>query len=132
MSVAVWVGFIALFGVAEDDSVLICATLAILSGSGYCVRRRRSASWWLKPAGNEFALLPDGHRHDRARPDPRVSRHRPRVRRDAADGDSSVGGMAVGLVTLFVTPCVYCWVEERKVRSRTREEKTPARGHPLP
>ena len=44
----------------------------------------------------------------------------------------SVGGMAVGLVTLFVTPCVYCWVEERKVRSRTREEKTPARGHPLP
>jgi Cu(I)/Ag(I) efflux system membrane protein CusA/SilA len=35
----------------------------------------------------------------------------------------SVGGMAVGLVTLFVTPCVYCWVEEWKVRSRTREEK---------
>ena len=34
----------------------------------------------------------------------------------------SVGGMAVGLITLFITPCVYCWVEEWKVRWRNRKE----------
>ena len=32
----------------------------------------------------------------------------------------SVGGMAVGLITLFITPCVYCWVEEWKVRWQNR------------
>ena len=31
----------------------------------------------------------------------------------------SVGGMAVGLITLFITPCVYCWVEEWKVRRQS-------------
>jgi Cu(I)/Ag(I) efflux system membrane protein CusA/SilA len=32
----------------------------------------------------------------------------------------SVGGMAVSLITLFIVPCVYCWVEERKLLSRNR------------
>ncbi len=32
----------------------------------------------------------------------------------------SVGGMVVGLITLFATPCVYCWVEEWNVRRRNR------------
>ena len=33
----------------------------------------------------------------------------------------SVGGMAIQLITLFVVPCVYCLVEEWKLRRRDRD-----------
>jgi Cu(I)/Ag(I) efflux system membrane protein CusA/SilA len=38
----------------------------------------------------------------------------------------SVGGMAIQLVTLFVVPCIYCLVEERKHLRRLSNE--PAGG----
>jgi Cu(I)/Ag(I) efflux system membrane protein CusA/SilA len=27
----------------------------------------------------------------------------------------SMGGMAMSVVTMFIVPCVYCWIEERKL-----------------
>jgi Cu(I)/Ag(I) efflux system membrane protein CusA/SilA len=34
----------------------------------------------------------------------------------------SVGGMAIQLITLFIVPCVYCWVEEGKLKRRLSHE----------
>ncbi len=132
VSVAVWVGFIALFGVAEDDSVLISSYIGDLIGerpprSAAEVRelvveagRKRIRPCLMATATTVLGLIPvflaTGRGSDVMQP----------------MAIPSVGGMAVGLVTLFVTPCVYCWVEERKVRSRTREEKAAARSQPLP
>jgi Cu/Ag efflux pump CusA len=28
----------------------------------------------------------------------------------------SVGGMAIQLITLFIAPCLYCWVREARFR----------------
>jgi Cu(I)/Ag(I) efflux system membrane protein CusA/SilA len=132
VSVAVWVGFIALFGVAEDDSVVISTYIGDLieerpPRSVAEVRelvveagRKRIRPCLMATATTVLGLIPvflaSGRGSDVMQP----------------MAIPSVGGMAVGLVTLFVTPCVYCWVEEWKVRSRTREEKAAARSQPLP
>jgi Cu(I)/Ag(I) efflux system membrane protein CusA/SilA len=34
----------------------------------------------------------------------------------------SVGGMAIELITLFVVPVLYCWVEEMRTRRALRAE----------
>jgi copper/silver efflux system protein len=34
----------------------------------------------------------------------------------------SVGGMAIQLITIFIVTCVYCWVEERKLKWRLSRE----------
>ena len=34
----------------------------------------------------------------------------------------SVGGMAIQLITLFIVPCLYCLVEEGKLKRRLRHE----------
>ncbi len=116
ISVAVWVGFIALFGVAEDDSVVVSTYI------GDLLRERppstveevrelivEAGSKRIRPnlmatATTVFGLIPvflvDGRGSDVMQP----------------MAIPSVGGMAVGLITLFITPCVYCWVEEWKVR----------------
>ena len=38
----------------------------------------------------------------------------------------SVGGMAVQPITLFIVPCVYCWVEEWKFRRCSRASQLAA------
>jgi len=123
MSVAVWVGFIALFGVAEDDSVVISTYIGDLLEE----RRPRTVQevrdlvmeagvkrirpCLMATATTVLGLIPvflvDGRGSDVMQP----------------MAIPSVGGMAVGLVTLFITPCVYCWVEERKVRLRNGRER---------
>jgi Cu(I)/Ag(I) efflux system membrane protein CusA/SilA len=40
----------------------------------------------------------------------------------------SVGGMAVNLVTLFIAPCIYCWVQEQSLRRRLKEIGEPTSG----
>jgi Cu(I)/Ag(I) efflux system membrane protein CusA/SilA len=35
----------------------------------------------------------------------------------------SVGGMTVQLITLFIAPCIYCWVQEVKLRRRGRSRR---------
>jgi len=116
LSVAVWVGFIALFGVADDDSVVM---LTYLEG----VFRRRTPE---SIADIREMVLEAGLK--RIRPclmttATTVIGLAP-VFLDTGRGSDvmqpmaipSVGGMAVQLITLFVAPCLYCLVKEWQFR----------------
>jgi len=118
LSVAVWVGFIALFGVAEDDGVVMATYLGQLfdersPATVEAVREtvveagmKRIRPCLMTTATTVIGLLPvfltDGRGSDVMQP----------------MAIPSVGGMAVQLITLFIVPCVYCWVEEWKLGRR--------------
>ncbi|MGH1347623.1 MAG: efflux RND transporter permease subunit [Nannocystales bacterium] len=130
MSVAVWIGFIALVGIATDDGVVISTYLkqrfeqdppkTVME-----VRRRtlEAGSRRVRPclmttATTILALLPvitsQGRGADIMMP----------------MALPSVGGMAIELLTLFVVPVLYCAVEERRLAKRLRStqpfpEETP-------
>jgi Cu(I)/Ag(I) efflux system membrane protein CusA/SilA len=112
LSVAVWVGFIALFGVAEDDSVVMSTYLGQLFGerSPKTVEEvrdivveagvKRIRPCLMTTATTVIGLIPvflaEGRGSDVMQP----------------MALPSIGGMAIQLITLFIVPCVYCWVEE--------------------
>ena len=118
LSVAVWVGFIALFGIATDDGVLIATYLdqsfernrpenlkeirAAVAEAG--LRRIRPA---LMTVGTTMiALLPvltsTGRGSDIMIP----------------MAIPSFGGMAVALISIFVVPVLYSFREERKLKKQ--------------
>lgn len=115
LSVAVWVGFIALFGVATDDGVLIATYLdqsfsrnkpktkdevreAVLEAG---LRRIKPAL--MTVATTMIALLPvltsTGRGSDIMIP----------------MAIPSFGGMAFALISIFIVPVIYCYREERKI-----------------
>jgi copper/silver efflux system protein len=118
LSVAVWVGFIALFGVAEDDGVVMGTYLTQLfeqrtPRSIDEVRElvveagmKRIRPCLMTIATTVIGLLPvfltEGRGSDVMQP----------------MAIPSVGGMAVSMITLFIVPCIYSWVEEAKLRRR--------------
>ncbi|QOI96110.1 MAG: efflux RND transporter permease subunit [Flammeovirgaceae bacterium] len=118
LSVAVWVGFIALFGIATDDGVVIGTYLAQslqkhkpgnVSGIRKAVLEagmRRVRPCLMTTATTLFALLPvltsSGRGSDIMIP----------------MAIPSFGGMAVALITLFIVPVLFSWNEERKVNNR--------------
>jgi Cu(I)/Ag(I) efflux system membrane protein CusA/SilA len=123
LSVAVWVGFIALFGIATDDGVLIATYLdqsfernrpssrkavrAAVVEAG--MRRIRPA---LMTVGTTMiALLPVLTSTGRGS-DIMVPMAIP-----------SFGGMAVALVSIFVVPVLYSLREERKIRGINRKKR---------
>jgi Cu(I)/Ag(I) efflux system membrane protein CusA/SilA len=112
LSVAVWVGFIALFGIADDASVVIISFLEdkfkerkphsieeirqmVLEASLKRVRPLLMAT-----ATTVIGLLPiflwPGRGSDVMQP----------------MAIPSIGGMAVQLITFLVAPCIYCLVKE--------------------
>lgn len=116
LSVAVWVGFIALFGVADDDSVVMLTYLedvfkdrtptsvdeiremvleAGLKRIRPCLMTTATTVIGLAPV-----FLDTGRGSDVMQP----------------MAIPSVGGMAVQLITLFVAPCLYCLVKEWQFR----------------
>ncbi len=115
LSVAVWVGFIALFGIATDDGVLIATYLdqsfkrnrpdtlkeirAAVAEAG--LRRIRPAL--MTVATTMIALLPiltsTGRGSDIMIP----------------MAIPSFGGMAVALISIFIVPVIYSFREERKL-----------------
>ena len=87
ISVAVWVGFIALFGVAEDDSVVVSTYIGDLLKERPSAHRAGCPRPGDRSGHEAHPAQPDGDRDHGHWPDPRVPGRRPRVGRDAAHGD---------------------------------------------
>jgi Cu(I)/Ag(I) efflux system membrane protein CusA/SilA len=112
LSVAIWVGFLALFGIASDNGVIVATILNQLFGerkadSIEAIRettivgaKRRIRPALMTSATTILALLPVLTSTGRGA-DIMVPMAIP-----------SFGGMAVALVTVFVVPVLYCWVKE--------------------
>ena len=117
LSVAVWVGFIALFGIATDDGVVMATyltqtfdrnkpkTLETIRASVVEAGEKRIRPCLMTTATTILALLPiltsTGRGSDIMIP----------------MAIPSFGGMLIALITLFVVPVLFSWREERKVIS---------------
>jgi Cu(I)/Ag(I) efflux system membrane protein CusA/SilA len=122
LSVAVWVGFIALFGIATDDGVVMATYL------DQSFRRHKPTG----VRGIRHAVLEAGQR--RIRPCLMTTATTllallPVLTSTGRGSDIMVpmaipafGGMTVAIVTLFVVPVLYSWWEERKVSHVTAQE----------
>ncbi|SEJ15003.1 Cu(I)/Ag(I) efflux system membrane protein CusA/SilA [Cyclobacterium xiamenense] len=115
LSVAVWVGFIALFGIATDDGVVMATYLdqSFKKHQPDTIREVRKA---VMEAGQKrilpclmttsttlLALLPILSSSGRGS-DIMIPMALP-----------AFGGMSIGLLTLFLVPVLYCWRAEGKV-----------------
>lgn len=117
LSVAVWVGFLALFGIATDDGVILATYL----GQSFAARqpqtpeevraatveagRRRIRPCLMTVATTILALLPVLTSTGRGA-DVMIPMAVP-----------SFGGMTVVLISVFVVPTLYCALEELKLRA---------------
>ena len=127
VSVAVWIGFIALLGIATDDGVVMAtymkqryeaeppASIEEVRSHALEAAQRRVRACLMTTATTMLALLPVVMSHGRGS-DVMVPMALPQV-----------GGMAVAMLTLFVVPVLYCATEEHLFRRRqkaTRKEAT--------
>ncbi len=124
LSVAVWIGFIALVGIATDDGVVMSTYL----------RQRFDAEPPEDIAGVRERTLEAGVR--RVRPCLMtttttilallivISSHGRGSDIMVPMALPSVGGMVIELMTLFVVPVLYCALEEAKLRRRQRSPVT--------
>ncbi|WP_271769600.1 efflux RND transporter permease subunit [Aquimarina algiphila] len=117
LSVAVWVGFIALFGIATDDGVVMASYLTQtfdrntpktkqeIRASIIEAGEKRIRPCLMTTATTILALLPiltsTGRGSDIMIP----------------MAIPSFGGMLIALITLFVVPVLFSWREEMKVKS---------------
>ena len=132
LSVAVWVGFLVLFGVVDDDGVVMATYLeGVFKGRKFQsiaeIREavlqaglKRIRPCLMTIATTVFGLMPifwaTGRGSDVMRP----------------MAIPCVGGMAVSLITLFIVPCVFCAVEEWKWGSALKRAARPANGARTP
>jgi len=121
LSVAVWVGFLALFGIATDDGVVMGTflrqsfertrpdTVAAIRAATLEAGRRRIRPCLMTTATTLLALLP--------------------VLTSTGRGADILipmaipvfGGMVIAVVSIFVVPVLFCWVNEVRL-GRTRLE----------
>jgi len=118
ISVAVWIGFIALVGIATDDGVVLStylkqrfekeppATITDVRARTLEAGARRVRPCLMTTATTILALLPVITSQGRGA-DIMVPMALP-----------SVGGMLIEVMTLFVVPVLFCAVEEWKVKRR--------------
>ncbi len=123
LSVAVWVGFIALFGIATDDGVVIATyltqtfeknepgTVKEIRASVVEAGLKRIRPCLMTTATTLLALLPiltsTGRGSDIMIP----------------MAIPSFGGMFIALITLFVVPVLFSWRREAKLKKQTRTLK---------
>ena len=119
MSVAVWIGFIALLGIATDAGVVMATylsqrfranpptTVEDVHARAMEAGTRRVLPCLMTTATTALALLPVITSQGRGA-DVMVPMALP-----------SVGGMGTILLTLFTVPVLYAWVEEFRLRRRT-------------
>ncbi len=129
LSTAVWVGFLALFGIATDDGVVISTYL----------RQKFSELKPVTVAEVRTATLEAGLR--RVRPclmttATTVLALLPVLTSTGRGADIMVpmavpvfGGMVIAIMTMFVVPVIFCLTHERRVR---RAEKNPDPVEPNP
>jgi len=122
LSVAIWVGFLALFGIASDDGVVMCTYLK-QSFQGKTpesideTRRmviqagmRRIRPCLMTTATTILALIPVLTSTGRGS-DIMVPMAIP-----------SFGGMTIEILTMLVVPVLYCWIKESKINSRRSKD----------
>jgi Cu(I)/Ag(I) efflux system membrane protein CusA/SilA len=121
MTVAVWVGFLALFGIATDNGVIVATYLmqlfrgklptSVSEVHGLVIQagQRRVRPCVMTTATTLLALLPVVTSPGRGS-DLMVPMALP-----------SVGGVVLALVTLFTVPVLYSIGEERRLRKRQRQ-----------
>ncbi|MBI4773189.1 MAG: efflux RND transporter permease subunit [Deltaproteobacteria bacterium] len=122
LSVAVWVGFLALFGIASDDGVIMATYLddtfaAKRPDTVQAVREatieaggRRVRPCLMTTATTVLALLPVLTSTGRGS-DIMVPMAIP-----------SFGGMVFGVITILVVPVLYCALQERKILKKEAEK----------
>lgn len=115
LSVAVWVGFLALFGIATDDGVVMCSYLnQRFAGRTFSqvsdirmatieAGQRRIGPCMMTTATTVLALIPVLSSTGRGA-DLMIPMAIP-----------SFGGMLVEALTSLVCPVLYCWWQERKI-----------------
>ena len=123
LSVAVWVGFIALFGIATDDGVLIStyikqlmeknkpATVGELRALILEAGSKRVRPAMMTTATTLIALLP--------------------VLTSTGKGSDIMvpmsiplfGGMFIEVLTMFVVPVLYCMWQERRIKTELKSQK---------
>ena len=118
LSVAVWVGFLALFGIASDDGVIIAtyldqvfekkkpATIEEIREATVEAGKRRIRPALMTAGTTILALLPVLTSTGRGA-DIMVPMAIP-----------SFGGMVFVLVNILVVPVVYCWIREKQLGKR--------------
>ncbi len=120
LSVAVWVGFIALFGIATDDGVVMATyltqtfdknrpdSLKAIRASVLEAGQKRIRPCLMTTATTILALLPvltsTGRGSDIMIP----------------MAIPSFGGMLIALITLFVVPVLYSWKSELQLKMQNR------------
>ncbi len=128
LSVAVWVGFIALFGIAADDGIVMATylkqrfeaepptTVAAIRERVVEAGLRRVRPCLMTTATTVLALLPILTSYG-AGADIMIPMAVP-----------VVGGMMVALLTLFVVPVTYGWIEELRWRIDQRRSTAGGEG----
>jgi len=113
LSVAIWVGFLALFGIASDDGVMMATyleqkfqkskptTIKEIRQATLQAGLRRIRPCLMTTATTILALLPILTSNGRGA-DVMIPMALP-----------SVGGMLFALITLFIVPVGYCWIKEK-------------------
>lgn len=126
MSVAVWVGFLALFGIASDDGVIIAtyldqvfekhqpSTVEDVREATIEAGQRRIKPALMTIATTILALLPVLTSSGRGA-DITVPMAIP-----------TFGGMLFATVTLFVVPVSYCWIKEKQLKPQIKNNKNDA------
>ena len=114
LSVAVWVGFLALFGIASDNGVVMATyldqsfkekkpeTINDIRETTLLASQRRLRPAIMTTATTILALLPILTSQGRGA-DVMIPMALP-----------SVGGMMIALITFFIVPVFYCWLKERE------------------
>jgi copper/silver efflux system protein len=118
LSVAVWVGFLALFGIASDDGVVMATYL-----NGTFARRAAGTIKEIRDATIEASLR-------RVRPCLMTTATTilaliPVLTSTGRGADIMVpmaipifGGMVIEVITMLVVPVLYCWIKEKNLIPR--------------
>ena len=133
LSVAVWVGFLALFGIATDDGVVMGtyldqvferdkpATITAIRQAVLEAGRRRVRPCLMTSGTTLLALMPVLTSQGRGS-EVMVPMSLP-----------SVGGMSLTLLSMFIVPVLYCWRKEWALRRHlSAENETAAASAPEP